>query len=95
MLSLLMAAGLQGAAVVATDAVISIVVSMVKISVFGFAGVLTPQIIAFAILIGLAAMPGAYIARLLVERMPVHVHTAILDAVVLLGGTFLIVGAFR
>ena len=95
MLSLLMAAGLQGAAVVATDAVISIVISMVKISVFGFAGVLTPQIIALAILIGLAAMPGAYIARLLVERMPVHFHTAILDAVVLLGGTFLIVGAFR
>ena len=95
MLSLLMAAGLQGAAVVATDAVISIVVSMVKLSVFGVAGVLTPQIIALAILIGLAAMPGAYIARLLVERMPVHVHTALLDAVVLLGGTFLIVGALR
>ena len=95
MLSLLMAAGLQGAAVVATDAVISIVISMVKLSVFGLAGVLTPQIIALAVLIGLAAMPGAYIARLLVERMPVHFHTAILDAVVLLGGTFLIVGAFR
>ena len=95
MLSLLMAAGLQGAAVVATDAVISIVISMVKISVFGLAGVLTPQIIALAILIGLAAMPGAYIARLLVERMPVHFHTAILDAVVLLGGIFLIAGAFR
>jgi uncharacterized membrane protein YfcA len=95
MLSLLMAAGLQGAAVVATDAVISIVISMVKISVFGLAGVLTPQIIALAILIGLAAMPGAYIARLLVERMPVHFHTAILDAVVILGGIFLIAGAFR
>jgi uncharacterized protein len=95
MLSLLMAAGLQGAAVVATDAVISIVISMVKISVFGLAGVLTPQIIALAILIGLAAMPGAYIARLLVERMPVHFHTAILDVVVLVGGIFLIVGAFR
>ena len=95
MLSLLMAAGLQGAAVVATDAVISIVISMVKISVFGLAGVLTPQIIALAILIGLAAMPGAYIARLLIERMPVHFHTAILDAVVLVGGIFLIAGAFR
>jgi len=95
MLSLLMAAGLEGAAVVATDAVISIVISVFKISVFGFAGVLTPQIVAFAVLIGLAAMPGAYFARILVERMPVHVHTALLDAVVLLGGTFLIVGALR
>ena len=93
MLSLLMAAGLQGAAVVATDAVISIVISLVKLSVFGLAGVLTPQIIALAILIGLAAMPGAYIARLLVERMPVHFHTAILDAVVLFGGAFMIIAA--
>ena len=29
------------------------------------------------------------------ERMPVHVHTAILDAVVLIGGVFLVVGALR
>lgn len=95
MLTLLMAAGLEGAAVVATDAVISIVVSVVKISVFGYAGILTPQVLAFALLIGISAMPGAFVAKILVERMPVHVHTAILDTVVLFGGLALIVGGFR
>ena len=41
LLSLLMAAGLEGAAVIATDAVISVATSIIKISVFGGAGVIT------------------------------------------------------
>ncbi|HEY4142270.1 MAG TPA: sulfite exporter TauE/SafE family protein [Pseudolabrys sp.] len=94
LLSLLMASGLEGAAVIATDAAISIVIGIVKISVFGMNGVLTPQVIAFALLIGIVAMPGAFLARAFVERMPVHVHAAVLDAVVLVGGVALIYRAF-
>ena len=95
LLSLLMAAGVEAAGVIATDAAISIVIGIVKISVFGLAGVITAQVIAFALLIGLVALPGAFLAKAFVERMPVHVHTAILDAVVLLGGVFLVWGALR
>jgi uncharacterized membrane protein YfcA len=95
LLSLLMAAGVEGAGVIATDAAISIVIGIVKISVFGFAGVITSQVVAFALLIGLVALPGAFLAKAFVEGMPVHVHTAILDAVVLLGGVFLVYGALR
>lgn len=95
LLSLLMATGLEGAAVIATDAAISIVIGVVKIATFGFNGVLTPQVIAFALLIGFVALPGAFLAKAFVERMPVHVHTAVLDAVVLIGGSALIYGGFR
>ena len=95
MLSLLMAAGLEGAAVVATDASISIAVGILKVAVFGFAGVITAQVLAFALLIGIIALPGAFLARAFVERMPVHVHTAILDVVVLIGGAALVFGALR
>jgi uncharacterized membrane protein YfcA len=95
LLSLLMAAGVEGAGVIATDAAISIVIGIVKISVFGLVGVITTQVIAFALLIGIVALPGAFLAKAFVERMPVHVHTVILDAVVLLGGLFLIWGAMR
>jgi uncharacterized membrane protein YfcA len=95
LLSLLMAAGIEGAGVIATDAAISIVIGFVKISVFGVAGVITTQVVAFALLIGLIALPGAFLAKAFVERMPVHVHTAILDAVVLFGGVFLVWGALR
>jgi uncharacterized membrane protein YfcA len=95
LLSLLMAAGIAGAGVIATDAAVSIVIGVVKTSVFGFAGVLTAQVVAFALLIGIMALPGAFLARRFVERMPVHVHTAILDAVVLMGGAIMIFAALR
>jgi len=95
LLSMLMAAGVEGAAVIATDAVISIALGLVKLTVFGFAGVLTAQVIAVALLIGLVAFPGAFLARALVERLPIHIHTAILDAVVVMGGVVMIVGALR
>jgi uncharacterized membrane protein YfcA len=95
LLSLLMAAGLEGAAVIATDAVISVATSVIKIFVFGLAGVVTAQVIAFAVLIGAIALPGAFFARSFVERMPVHIHTAILDVAVIAGGGVMISAAVR
>ena len=95
LLSLLMAAGLQGAGVIATDAAVSIIVSIAKVSVFGIAGVVNAQVVALALLIGIVALPGAFLARAFVERMPVHVHTAILDVVVLAGGAAMVIGAMR
>ena len=93
LLSLLMAAGLEGGAVIATDAVISIVIGLIKIAVFGVAGVMTAQVVAFALLIGVIAFPGAFLAKTVVERLPIHLHTALLDAVVLFGGAFVILRA--
>ncbi|MBV9562991.1 MAG: TSUP family transporter [Bradyrhizobium sp.] len=95
LLSRLMAAGLEGASVIATDAVISVVTSLIKISVFGLAGVLTAQVLAFALLIGAIGVPGAFLARAFVERMPVHVHAAILDIAVIVGGAVMITSALR
>lgn len=94
LLSVLMASGLVGAAVIATDAVISITSGISRILVFGVAGAITIQTIAFAALIGLVAFPGAFLARAFVERLPIHIHTAILDAVVLIGGLVMVIGAF-
>ena len=95
LLSLLMAAGLEGAAVIATDAVISVATSVIKISVFGLAGVITAQVLAFALLIGAIALPGAFLARAFVELMPVHIHTAILDVAVIIGGLVMISSGLR
>jgi uncharacterized membrane protein YfcA len=95
LLSLLMAAGLEGASVIATDAVISVATSLIKISVFGLAGAVTAQVLALALLIGGIALPGAFLAKTFVERMPVHIHTAILDAAVITGGVVMISAALR
>ena len=95
LLSMLMAAGLQGAAVIATDAAISVAIGIVKIGVFGVFGAVDAKVVAVALLIGCVAFPGAFLAKAIVDRLPIHVHTAILDAVVITGGLLMIVGAFR
>ena len=95
LLSLLMATGLEGAAVIATDATVSIVMGVVKLSVFGLAGVLTPVVLAVGLLIGGIGFFTTFIAKLIVERLPVHVHTAMLDAVVIVGGSVMIYGALK
>ena len=62
---------------------------------FGLAGVVTPQVLAFALLIGVVALPGAFLARAFVARMPVHIHAAILDVAVVAGGIVMISAALR
>jgi uncharacterized membrane protein YfcA len=94
LLSLLLAAGLEGSAVVATDAAISLVTGIVKIAVFAFAGVLTPTVIAIALLMGLIGFPCTFLAKLIIARMPVHVHTAFLETLVIVGGAVMIYGAY-
>ena len=95
LLSLLMAAGLEGAAVIATDAFVSIIISLTRVSVFGIAGAINAKTVAFAVLIGLIAFPGAFLAKAFVQRLPVHFHTAILDVVVLIGGLIMVTSALR
>ena len=95
LLAMLMAAGLDGAAVIGTDAVVSVLLGVIKIAVFGFAGAITAQVVAVALLIGVVAFPGAFLARALVARLPIHIHAAMLDTVVIIGGAVMIVGALR
>jgi len=94
LIALLMAFGLSGVAVIATDAIISLMLGVVKVSVFGIAGVVDAKVIAFALLIGAISLPGAFLAKALVDRLPVHFHTAILDAIVLAGGAYMLARAF-
>jgi uncharacterized membrane protein YfcA len=95
LLSLLLAAGLEGTAVIATDSAISLATGVIKIAVFAFAGVLTPTVIVVALLIGLVGFPCTFLAKLIVARMPVHVHTAVLDVIVVIGGAVMISSALR
>ena len=95
LLSLLMATGLEGVAVIATDAAVSIVMGVIKISVFALAGVFTPLVLTIGLLIGGIGFCATFVAKAIVERLPVHVHTVILDAVVIVGGGVMIYGAMK
>ena len=95
LVSLLMAAGVAGAAVIATDAAISVIVHLVQVMVFGIAGAIDGKVIVVALLIGVCSIPGAFLARAIVHRLSLRVHAAILDAVVLFGGALMVASAFR
>ena len=95
LLSILMAAGLNGAAVIATDAVVSLAIGALRLGVFHYGGVVTAQIVAFGLLIGVVGFAGAFLAKSFVQRLPIHVHTTILDAVVLFGGAVMVYGAIN
>ena len=96
LLSLLMASGLEGAAVIATDAAVSIGDGRRQDRrVRPSPGVLTPKVLVIALLISAVAFPCTFLAKLIVERMPVHVHTACSMLVVLIGGAVMISSALR
>ena len=93
LLSMLLASGLEGAAVIATDSVVSIIIGGVKLGVFVVAGAVTPLVLVIGLLIGGIGFPSTFLAKLIVEKLPVHVHTALLDGVVIVGGGVMIYGA--
>ena len=71
LLSLLMAAGLQGAAVIATDAAdFPLLLASSASRCSGIAGILTVKVVAVALLIGCVAFPGAFLAKRIVDRLP-------------------------
>lgn len=91
LVSILLAAGLSGPAVVATDAAISVVIGLVKASTFRLMDALPGELLVFAILVGCATFPGAFVAKALLQHLSARVHTAVLDGVVLIGGAMLLV----
>jgi len=86
LISTLMAAGVQGAALIATDAIVSVIMGLAKVALFGGFARLDLQLGAAGLLIGLCTAPGAFVARWLLARIPLKVHTAMMEIVVLAGG---------
>ena len=95
LVSILLAAGLTGKAVIATDALISVALTLMKVGVFTAGGLIGKTELLLGAAIAAVAVPGAVIARWTIERLPVRVHTALLDGVVILGAVFLLWQAFR
>lgn len=86
----LMAAGVEGAALVATDATISMTINLLKMIVFGRAAALDLELFMAGVLIGACTVPGAFVARRLLRIMPVHVHVWVMELLVVVGGVSLI-----
>lgn len=86
LLSILMAAGVQGAALIGTDATIAIIMNAAKVAVFSGSLRVDTQIALAGLLIGLCTVPGAFVARWLLKKFTVRTHAALMDAIVVAGG---------
>jgi uncharacterized membrane protein YfcA len=90
LLAILLASGLEGRAVIATDAGVTFIIGLAKTGVFQSAGALPLSSWIVALVIGGAALPGAFVAKRLTDGLSAKSHTALLDVVVVIGGLALI-----
>jgi uncharacterized membrane protein YfcA len=90
MVPILLGAGLVGEAFLATDASISIAVNLTKAVIFNQLGSLPLDLLAIGLVIGSCTIPGNYLARWILRRTSVRVHTRLLEFIVLIGGLSLL-----
>lgn len=90
---LLMGAGLAGAALLATDAAISGIVNLAKVVFFGSLDALSLPMFVVALAMGVAMIPGTWLAAWIVQRTDVRIHTALIEVVIVVGATGLIARA--
>lgn len=95
LVAILMAAGVQGAALIATDAVISFTMGVAKVAIFGTFARLDAELALAGVLIGACTIPGAFVARWLLRRIPTRIHTAFMEVIVLAGGAGFLWRALR
>lgn len=95
LIAILMAAGVQGATLIATDAIISFTMGVAKVALFGTFDRLDGELMLAGLLIGACTIPGAFVARWLLARIPTRIHTAFMEGIVLVGGAGFLWRALR
>lgn len=90
---MLMGIGYAGAALLATDAAIAVLVNLAKAIIFGSLDALTLPHVALALVMGAATIPGTACAAWMVRRTSLRLHTFLIEALILAGGTSMLVGA--
>jgi uncharacterized protein len=95
MVTLLLGTGMTTTAVLATDAMISIVLDLCKAALFHRFALLDAQSFFTGVVIGVATIPGSAVAAWLVTRMHAHLHVLFMEALILVGGLSLIVNSWR
>jgi hypothetical protein len=95
LVSLLLGAGLATPAVLATDAMISIVIDLAKAALFQRFDLLNTEAFFTGVVIGLASIPGSALAAWLVSRMGAKLHVLFMEILILFGGASMLWHALR
>jgi uncharacterized membrane protein YfcA len=95
LLSILMAAGLTGTQVIATDAAISALLGVVRTGIYAGFGALPLNMVFLAVLIGAMATPGALTALWVSRHFTAEFHNRIFDIAIVAGGAVLLWQVFN
>jgi uncharacterized protein len=90
LIAVLLGSGMTGREVIATDSLVSLVVGFAKVATFQTLGFLPWEWWLYALVIGICGIPGAFIARWLVDRMSLRTQGVVIDIGVVIGGSVLI-----
>ena len=95
MVSLLLGSGLATPAVLATDAMVSIVLDIAKAALFQRFDLLDAAAFFTGVVIGVASIPGSALAAWLVSRMGARLHVMFMEALILIGGASMLWHSWR
>jgi uncharacterized membrane protein YfcA len=95
LVSLLLGAGLTGPAVLATDALVSIVLDLCKAAMFQRFDLLDAQAFSTGVVIGLASIPGSAVAAWLVTRLGARLHVLFMESLIIVGGASMLWHSWR
>jgi uncharacterized membrane protein YfcA len=79
---LLLGAGLAGAALIATDAAISLTLHVARSFAYQRFDLLDGELFAFGLVLGVATIPGSWIAAKVIQRTRVEVYAVALELLV-------------
>ncbi len=85
---MMLGAGLAGAALLATDAAVAVLINIVKIFMFGALDALTLKLLVIALVMGACTVPGTWLASCIVRRTSVRIHTMAMEVLIICGGGF-------
>ena len=91
----LLGAGVVGEGLVGMIAALGLTLNLTKSLVFGIGDLLDPTMLTAGILIGLCTIPGGYAGRWIVRRSALHVHTILVESLLVLGGCYFIYQGVR
>jgi len=95
LISLLLGAGFGGTMVLATDALVTIIVDLVRAALYGRFELLDLRHATLGAAIGIVTVPGSWLAAFLVERMGAHLHTLVIEGLIVVGGLVMLWHALK
>jgi uncharacterized membrane protein YfcA len=95
LISLLLGAGFGGTMVLATDALITIIIDVIRAGLYGRFDLLDARYATLGAAIGIVTVPGSWLAAFLVQRMGAHLHTLAIEALIGVGGMVMLWHALR